>query len=232
VQSDTQEKIKQPGSIWFYRIARRICQFVFCTFSRYQIRGQENTVPPTEPSPEKPLIVVSNHLHTFDPPLILASLPYRMVVLAAEKYERRFLGLFLHGAGAIFVRRGEVDRAALRKALAVLRSGVVLGMAPEGTRSRTGGLIEGKKGAAFLAYHTNALLLPVGLWGVEKMWPALCQLKRAEVRVNIGAPFFLPPIEGKIDSESLQRATDLIMHRIAALLPQEYRGIYGLSDHA
>ncbi len=209
-----------PGNAVIYWLLRAVCLLLFRLLTRYRVTGRGDL--PTE----GPLLVVTNHLHRLDPPLIMATLPYRMVVMAADKYERTLMGLFLRGAGAIFVRRGEVDRIALRRAQEVLAGGGVLGIAPEGTRSPTSALQEGKKGAAFLAYRAGVPILPVALWGVEKVPHALLRLRRAPVHVAIGPAFMLPPVQGKPSSEDLQRATDLIMCNLARLLPEQYRGVY------
>jgi 1-acyl-sn-glycerol-3-phosphate acyltransferase len=130
--------------------------------------------------------------------------------------------------GAIFVLRGEVDRHALRKAMAVLEQGRVLGIAPEGTRSKTGAMQRGRSGAAYIACLMDVPLLPVGIIGVEKALMELRRLRRPQVKVVIGQPFTLPPLPNKASSRSkrLREYTTQIMQRIAELLPEEYQGVY------
>jgi len=219
--STTSPKISYPGNALAFKMLQVICRAFFALFSHLEVSGSENFPA------SGPLIIASNHLHWLDPPLVMALLPWRTAVLAAEKHERSIPGLALRAAGAIFVQRGEVDRAALRASLAILKSGGILGIAPEGTRSKTGGLQEGKKGCAYLAYRTNATILPVVVWGVENVFPALRRLQHASVHVAVGKPFHLPPAGGKPSSQDLTIATDLIMSKLAALLPEGYRGIYG-----
>ncbi|MBM3187163.1 MAG: 1-acyl-sn-glycerol-3-phosphate acyltransferase, partial [Chloroflexi bacterium] len=98
-------------------------------------------------------------------------------------------------------------------------------IAPEGTRSRTGTMQRAKPGIAYLALRTNAVLVPVAHWGVEKLsdWK---RLRRPTCRVVIGRPFRLPTIEGKPGTEELQALADLIMVEHGRLLPPEYRGVY------
>ncbi|MDQ7029785.1 MAG: lysophospholipid acyltransferase family protein [Ardenticatenia bacterium] len=89
-----------------------------------------------------PLIVASNHLNLLDAPLVMASLPIGPItVMAKAEYGRWFspAGWILRTVDVIFVRRGHVDRRALRAALEVLHQGGRIGLAPEGTRSRHGG---------------------------------------------------------------------------------------------
>jgi 1-acyl-sn-glycerol-3-phosphate acyltransferase len=174
------------------------------------------------------LIVVSNHLHYFDTAAVGATLPRPSYVLAAEKYEKHILfSPILRVAGAIFINRGEADRAALRQALAVLKDDHCLAIAIEGTRSQSGALAEGKQGTAYLATRAGAPIIPVVVWGTENIIPAWFHLRRAEVHVVYGEPFSLPA--GRARAAELARYTEQIMIRLARLLPADYRGVY--QDH-
>lgn len=200
--------------IWFIRSLLRI-------LSRYEIEGLEH-VPD-----QGPFLLVSNHLHWLDPPVLGAAFPHRAVVFAAEKWENHWLlGPFLSSLGAIFVNRGEADRKALRQALAVLHGGGVLGLAPEGTRSKTGSMQRGRSGAAYMAYRTGSSLVPVVAWGQEEVFPSLWRLRRATVHVVFGPSFRPPPVEGKASAAQVHAFAEEIMYRLAALLPPEYRGLY------
>lgn len=205
----------------WYRVARGIIGILLRILARLQVEGREHI-------PEKgPFLLVSNHLHWLDPPLLAAAFPHRPYVFAAEKWEKHwFLGPFLGSLEAIFVQRGEVDRKALRQALAVLKGGGVLGLAPEGTRSKTGALQRGRSGAAYMAYRTGVPLLPVVATGQEKVFPSLLRLRRATVRVVYGPTFEPPPVEGKASAREVHAFSQEIMYRLAVLLPPEYRGVY------
>ena len=207
----------------YYRFLRAIVRFVFKLFTDWEVVGLEY-VPP-----DGPFISVSNHTHSLDPLLIMGSLPRRLYPLAADKWRRRpVVGQLVGSVGAIFIRRGEVDRRALRRAVEALQQGKVLGIAPEGTRSKTGTLQEGRAGAAYLACLTGVPLLPVGVIGVETALGKLRRLRRPQVRVVIGRSFTIPPLPSKAGGRSkrLREYTDQIMHCIAELLPEEYRGVY------
>ncbi len=184
--------------------------------------------------PEGPLILVSNHVNNADPPIIaLATQPrYPTYMAKLEMIRWPILGPAFRIFGAFPVRRGVADRAALRAAIQVVESGAMLVMFPEGTRSRTGGLTKGHPGTAAIALHTGAPILPVAVTGTEVIswpWLFLKPLSIPHVKVTIGEPFHLPPVE-RINSESTAEARDFIMRRIAALLPQEYRGVYADID--
>jgi 1-acyl-sn-glycerol-3-phosphate acyltransferase len=205
----------------WYRVVRGIIGILLRILARIEIEGKEH-IPE-----EGPFLLVTNHLHWLDPPLLAAAFPYRPYVFAAEKWERHwFLGPFLGSLGAIFVRRGEVDRKALRQALGVLQGGGVLGLAPEGTRSKTGALQRGRSGAAYMAYRTGVPLLPVVSMGQENVFPCLRRLRRATVRVVYGPMFEPPPVEGKASVEAVRALSQDIMYRLAAMLPPQYRGVY------
>ncbi len=189
--------------------------------ARYRIEGTEHV-------PEHgPAIFVTNHLSYFDTPVLGMSLPGHAYTLAAEKYENHLFSPILKTAGAIFIQRGEVDRAALRQALNVLEDGHFLTVAVEGTRSQTGALAAGKTGAAYLATRANVPLVPMVVWGTTEVTAAWKRLRRPVVTVRYGEPFRLP--EGRARTEQLEAYTEEIMTTLAALLPEQYRGIY--RDH-
>lgn len=205
----------------WYRVARGVVGFLLRVLARVEIEGREH-IPD-----QGPYLLITNHLHWLDPPLMAAVFPHRPYVFAAEKWETHwFLGPFLRSLGAIFVRRGEVDRKALRQALGVLEGGGVLGLAPEGTRSKTGALQRGRSGAAYMAYRAGVPLVPVVATGQEKVFPCLRRLRRARVRVVYGPPFEPPPVEGKASAQEVHDFSQEIMYRLAAMLPPEYRGVY------
>jgi len=204
-----------------YRIVRIIVKGLLGLITRREYVGLENI--PAEP----PYIIVTNHLAVFDSPVLLTVCPHTVRAFAAAKHKRNpFYALILVMMGAIWVRRGEVDRRALKGALDVLKRGEVLGMAPEGTRARGPyALQKGKTGPAYIATRADVQIVPVGLTGTEKIKRNLPRLRRTDVRVVVGKPFRLPE-SGRVRGPKLREYTDLIMYSIAELLPEEYRGVY------
>ena len=194
---------------------------------KFEVVGREH-VPR-----EGPLIVASNHLNNADPPMVALAIPrYPTYMAKLEMIRWPILGPAFRLFGAFPVRRGEADLSALHAAAEVVRSGKMLVMFPEGTRSRTGGLGRGHPGTAIIALRTGAAILPVAVTGTEGVtwpWIFLRPLRIRHVRVVIGEPFHLPPVE-RITTDATAQATDLIMRRIAALLPPEYRGAYADVD--
>ena len=174
------------------------------------------------------LILVSNHLNNVDPPVLSACFPRRIGFMAKEElyYARNVSGLLARSFGAFPVRRGEIDRRALKQALQVLGQGMTLGLFPEGTRSHNGRLQQAQMGTAWIAMESGATIQPVAIWGTEDIRKLGDVLARPHIRVSFGEPFNLPPFPQGKRSSNLGQATQLIMGSIATLLPPRYRGIY------
>lgn len=208
-----------------YRLVRKSIRFLFGALTRLHMHGVDR-LPETGP-----YIMVTNHIHLFDPPLVFAVLGERDVTgfVGASHRRNLFLRWIVDAVGGIWLRRGDADRAAMKAALAELERGRILGIAPEGTRSRTGGLLPGRTGTAFVSRRAGVPIYPIGLWGTEKIAGAWSRLRRAEVHLVVGDPFELEEIVGESRPQRLQIWTDEIMCRIAALIPLEYRGVY--ADH-
>jgi 1-acyl-sn-glycerol-3-phosphate acyltransferase len=180
-----------------------------------------------------PVIVVANHLHNLDLIVLSAALARPVLYMAKRELSAQpaFAWLLRDFFDAFPVNRGTPDRAALRHARTLLDEGLVVGILPEGTRSPTATLMAGNPGVALVAIQSGAPVLPVGITGTEHLpFDAKAQrapwFGRTHVRVVVGQPFRLPPRRPgeKVD---LAAATDRIMREIAALLPPEYRGVYG-----
>ncbi|MEX1158028.1 MAG: lysophospholipid acyltransferase family protein [Thermomicrobiales bacterium] len=180
-------------------------------------------------------MIISNHLGWFDPVLLVAASPRPILWMAkAEFIKYPFLRWFAFQAGAFPVRRGRVDRHALRHAQQLLDDGMLVGMFPEGTRSRTGGMIEPFGGASLIALRANAPIIPCALVGTERL--PLSGFKPAgrrypKVTALFGEPFTLEHVAPDGTKRSLDDLTDAMMIEVARMLPERYRGIYaGRSD--
>jgi 1-acyl-sn-glycerol-3-phosphate acyltransferase len=178
-----------------------------------------------------PYILIANHLSYFDLPLLFGVVGGPNVTgWAAEKYERHpIFGPIVRMGGGIFIQRGKVDRKAIAAAEEWLEGGNIFGVAPEGTRSRTGTLQRGKTGVVYLAHATNAPIVPVGIWGTENVLSSWKKLRRPILHLNVGEPFHLPPPDESDRSASIRQQSHEIMLRIAALIPPKYHGYY--ADH-
>jgi 1-acyl-sn-glycerol-3-phosphate acyltransferase len=179
--------------------------------------------------PERgPLIIVTNHVNFLDAPLLYIHLQPRPLAgfAKAETWDNPALAILADLWGAIPLQRGEVDLSALRAALDALDKGRILGVAPEGTRSGNGHLQQGHPGIVLLALRTKAPILPLVSYGGECFRENLARLRRTEVHVTVGQPFYLAPPEGPVTRPVRQQMTDEIMYQLAALLPPAYRGVY------
>jgi 1-acyl-sn-glycerol-3-phosphate acyltransferase len=128
------------------------------------------------------------------------------------------------------VTRDQLNEESLQRALAVLNAGGMLAIAPEGTRSKTGGLLQGKPGVAWLATQIDVPVVPLVAWGQEKWGERGKHLGRIPIHVRAGAPLRFP--QGLPAPDTLHRYTDRIMAQLAALLPPEYRGVYANQDES
>lgn len=191
----------------------------------FTLTGRENV-------PAKgPYIIAYNHVSIFDPAVVGIFWPVSAEVLgAAEIWHRKGQAILATLWCAIPIQRGEIDRQALGKALAALRSGRPLMMAPEGGRSHTPGMRQAKSGVVYLIEATGAVIVPLGVVGTtDDFFTRGIHGKRPEFSMHIGRPFNLPEVnpDGLVPREIRQKKVDFIMEQIAALLPEEYRGVYG-----
>jgi 1-acyl-sn-glycerol-3-phosphate acyltransferase len=205
-----------------YKVARAGWKIVQLALANVVVFGKENI-----PS-EGPFLVTVNHMSAADTPLLFVSFPTQeWRFFAGEKWQDHWLwGPMMGSLGAIYIRRGEVDRHAIQEALAAIKQGAVFGLAPEGTRSKTGEMQPAKSGAAYLASRSEAPILPVGIINTDILFANVRRLKRTNVEVHIGEPYYLPDLGRRARSSDLDAYTHLIMVHIAALLPEKYRGIY------
>jgi 1-acyl-sn-glycerol-3-phosphate acyltransferase len=175
------------------------------------------------------VVVVSNHLTQLDP-LVLGVLFTRQLHFMAkeELFAFKPLGWWLRKTGTFAVRRGETDRAALRRAEDLLRAGKVVMIFPEGTRSAGAQVQAARAGAAMLAARTRSPLLPVAITGTEHLRLHASGesftrfLSRPHVHVRVGEP--IQAVSG--GGRSRQAAVDQVMRQIASMLPPAYRGVY------
>ena len=207
---------------WFYYVARVIVRGLLKLLTHCQVKGRENI-----PS-QGPLLIVANHLNLADPPLLGVSLSRKVIFMAKkELFRPKLIGYFVGGFGAFPVHRGQLDRQALRQAYQVLADGLALVMFPEGTRSRNGRLQPALPGPALIAMRSGAPILPVGIFGTERIRGVIWLLRRPQITVNVGHPFYLPPVSSRLTKAELAELTNYIMGHIAELLPLKYRGDYG-----
>lgn len=182
---------------------------------------------------EGALIVAGNHLGVLDALIVYSVVDKRDYIVMVAEYHQNytFRRWMANLVGAIFVDRYQADFSALREVMKRLNKGGVLIISPEGTRSKTGGLLIGQPGTAYIAAKTGVPVLPVSIVGSEDHLVAanLKRLRRSPVTVLFGDVLHIDPLSRENREEKIQEYTDEIMCQIAALLPEGYRGVY--ADH-
>jgi len=207
---------------WMHRLLDRLLRVIFGVLLESDISGLENV-----PS-DGPLLVIVNHINFLDAVFATVMLPRDMYLMTKlETFDVPVFNWLIWKYGVFPVRRGEVDRKALRRAIQVLEDGKVLLIAPEGTRSGDGLMQQGRNGIAYVGVKTQVPVLPVAVWGVEGFWKRLAKLRKTRVCMRVGEVFAFRAEEGRPGRSALTGMTREAMYRLAKLLPPEYRGHYG-----
>lgn len=205
-----------------YPVCNFLQRITLWGFSDFNINGSEN-VPPYGP-----LIVVSNHMSDIDPSMLAVSIKRRLRFLAKSTLFTGFpKSQMLYLYGAYPLNRRKADIQAFRWAKQQLAYDGTIVLFPEGTRNG-GSMIEAKQGVVRLIQMTDATILPVGITGTENLNSVMRIFNpTGKITVNIGTAFSLPKIEGKLNDYLIKSMNDMIMDRIADLIPEKYRGRYG-----
>ncbi|MDR6998564.1 lysophospholipid acyltransferase family protein [Neobacillus niacini] len=191
----------------FYTFAKSVCYAILKPLYRMEAIGLENFPK------EGGVLLCSNHINNFDPPVVGSMIPRTVHFMAKEElFSVPVFGKIVRMCNAFPVKRGMTDRDALRKGLSVLKEGHVLGIFPEGTRSKTGELGKGLAGVGFFALRSNAQVVPCAVIGPYKIFRKL--------QVVYGKP--IPMEELRKAKASPEEVTELIMAEIHKLI-KEYR---------
>ena len=197
-------------------------RFCFRAFGRLEISGAEG-VPQFGP-----LIVVSNHLSLNDPPLLVAAIPRPLFFIGKkELFGNSFFRFLMTAFHVSPFDRSAAGIDAVRVLMQNLERDRAVVIFPEGTRSPNHAMQKGMLGVVYLAMKSQSPILPVGVTGTHKfpLWRVPFPFKR--LKANIGQPFTLPVVEGRPSKEVMSSMLDMVMARIADLLPPEHRGVYG-----
>jgi putative phosphoserine phosphatase/1-acylglycerol-3-phosphate O-acyltransferase len=214
-----------------YHLARLLFRPQAFPYARFEIRGMDN-IPPSGP-----VLLASNHRSYFDVAAIgmVAARLGRPVRFMAkqEVFDAPVVGPLARILGGIPVERGSGSSDPMRRAAAALRAGEVVIVLPQGTIPRGEAffdpVLKGRTGAARLAAETGALVIPVGLWGTEDVWPRSSKVPHMtalahppRVIVRVGPPVALDGVDAVADTATLMAA-------IVDLLPEEARAETTLS---
>jgi len=201
---------------------QRMVRFLINSLTRTEFVHPEN-IPATGG-----VIIAINHLNYLDTPVVFVN-PRRpdITALVTTKYQKNiFMKWFTESAEGIWIDRDVADFTAIRKASKVLADGIALGIAPEGTRSKNAQLQEGKPGTIMLAVKSKVPIVPVGITGTEHSFQKIFHFHKPKIIVRFGEAFTIPDFKQGERSADLKYWTDELMRRIAALLPEQYRGVY------
>jgi 1-acyl-sn-glycerol-3-phosphate acyltransferase len=180
------------------------------------VRGREHL-------PDRgPVLLVANHASYLDPPVISMATSRQVHFMAREEVMAvPVLGGLLRRCGVFQVRPGTADRAAIRRAMALLSEGRVVCIFPEGTRSDDGDLQSAQPGAALIASRSGAPLVPVAIHGTWDAYPRNSRwMKPARISVSFGPPVLLREEEGGRRSGELEGISRRIMEEIERLLDE------------
>jgi 1-acyl-sn-glycerol-3-phosphate acyltransferase len=187
----------------FYTFARGVVKIVLSPLYRIEVSGLEHFPK------DGGVLLCTNHIDNLDPPVVGITAPRPVSFMAkAELFNVPILGNIVKNVRAFPVKRGLSDREALRNGLKLLKEGNVLGLFPEGTRSKTGELTKGLSGAGFFALRSNAYVVPCAIIGPYKPFKKL--------KVVYGKP--VPMEELRLKKVSAEEATAVIMSHIQSLI--------------
>ncbi|MGP4071955.1 lysophospholipid acyltransferase family protein [Piscibacillus sp. B03] len=189
----------------FYKFAKTVVGLIFRLLFKIKVIGKEN-IPKNGP-----VIICSNHISNFDPPVVGITSARDIHFMAKEElFEKPWLGKLLTNLGAFPVKRGMRDRNALRNGLKLLEEGNALGLFPEGTRSKNGEVKKGLAGAGFFAMRSDATVIPCAIIGTYK--------KFSKLKVVYGQPINFESLNK--EKPGAQEVTDEIMDHIKRLLEE------------
>jgi 1-acyl-sn-glycerol-3-phosphate acyltransferase len=212
------------------RVAAGATRVLLGGLTRVRVAGDIAAIPR-----DGPMIVAANHASNLDPVVLASTLMPRLErrlqwLGKKELFSWPIVGWMATNGGVHPVDRSTADVEAYRLAKRILDEGHALFVFPEGTRSADGALAEARDGVSVLALRTGAPIVPIGVAGSAAVWPRGQKLPHpgGHVIVRVGSPFrvseLLPP---DIDRKTAKSAaTDVIMGRIADLLPPAQRGHY------
>lgn len=198
---------------FMYNTIRRIFNVATYGFLNMEVIGEENI-------PEKgPFIVACNHASNFDPPLLGTAMRHHLIHFMAkeELFRNPVMGWFLRYVHTFPVHRGRIDRKAVMESFKVLKGGAVLGIFPEGKRTRGGFVGPFHEGFAGIAIKAKVPVLPAAIVNSEFL-----PKKTGPVRVIFGKPIMAPA--GKASDHDVVTAFSEEIRDSIVAMQNQYKG--------
>ena len=200
----------------------RISAFIFKLFAKIYLKGKGYG---KENFPEKgPYIGVVNHNSNLDAVATALVVKHRVHTMAKDSLFRvPILKWWLKAVGMFPVARDASDHEAFDHAISLLKKGKILFMAPEGTRKKEKGeRLRPRTGFIRLAQMTSVPVVPVAIWGTDKVLPPRAWFPRpVKVRARVGKPIELETIEVTLENkDKLQQQADMVMDVIYQMLEE------------
>jgi 1-acyl-sn-glycerol-3-phosphate acyltransferase len=193
-----------------YRIAATVVKPLMRTWFRIRLEGAEH-IPAGGP-----VILASNHRSNMDPVLLASAVRRPVAFMAKAELFVGPLGWIRRWIGQFPVRRGGIDREALRRTDALLARGGILGLFPEGTRGE-GRFAAVHPGLAYIVVRQRCPVLPVAIFGTERVRRRFGWLPLASpVRIVVGPPIDLPSWTG--DRAGRRAASEALRQHLQAFL--------------
>lgn len=212
-------------------VSRKIVDYIIKKYTTIELNGVENLE-----NIKKPVIFICNHLSNSDALILDTVLRDQDVTYVAgiKLTQNPTTKIGTRLVKTTIVKPNSADKEGLTKVIKIVKEGGSIVIFPEGTRSRTGSMIEAKKGLLLIARVTGAPIIPIGIQGTEKFMPineegdmAAESFNYSKVGINIGSEIHMPDREqGEDKAIYEERALSTLMKEVAKLIPESYRGVY------